>query len=159
MVGRGHRGRSIVCQFKIDTFFAHWHDETEQFVNFHHYTLRPHVFLSTSHLRTLYIENHRPDKLFTYMYIMASTVKITLESTVILLICHFVALFVLKQKRVGIWLQNQMYKYLVTWTSRSPPCVPSRTTATAPSGLRIVQMSGQFSWLRHWADSPLYAAT
>ena len=114
MVGRGHRGRSIVCQFKIDTFFAHWHDETEQFVNFHHYTLRPHVFLSTSHLRTLYIENHRPDKLFTYMYIMASTVKITLESTVVLLICHFVALFVLKQKRVGIWLQNQMYKYLVT---------------------------------------------
>ena len=102
MVGRGHRGRSIVCQFKIDTFFAHWHDDTEQFVNFHHYTLRPHVFLSTSHLRTLYIENHRPDKLFTYMYIMASTVKIT----VVLLICHFVALFVLKQKILGFWLPN-----------------------------------------------------
>ena len=34
-----------------------------------------HVFLSTLHLRTLYIENHGPVKLFTYMYIVASTVK------------------------------------------------------------------------------------
>jgi len=57
--------------------FAPLHDDTEQFVKFHHYMLGPHVILSTSHLRTLYIENHGPVKLFTYMYmyIMASTVK------------------------------------------------------------------------------------
>ena len=62
----------------------------------HDYYASLHVFLSTSHLRTLYIENHGPAKLITYMYIMASTVKCTLESTVIWLICHFVAWFVLK---------------------------------------------------------------
>ena len=32
----------FVCQFKIDMFFAPSHDDTEQFVKFHHYTLGPH---------------------------------------------------------------------------------------------------------------------
>ena len=30
---------SFVCQFKIDMFFAPSHNDTEQFVKFHHYTL------------------------------------------------------------------------------------------------------------------------
>ena len=33
---------SFVCQLKIDMFFAPSHDDTEQFVKFHHYTLGPH---------------------------------------------------------------------------------------------------------------------
>jgi len=33
---------SFVCQFKIDMFFAPSHEDTEQFVKFHHYTLGLH---------------------------------------------------------------------------------------------------------------------
>ena len=33
---------SFVCQFIIDMLFAPSHDDTEQFVIFHHYTLGPH---------------------------------------------------------------------------------------------------------------------
>ena len=72
---------------------------------------RLHVFLSSSHLHTLYVENHGPIKLFTYIYIMTSTIK--------------------------CMLPNQMYKQLVT-----------RTTETAPHGLRIAQKSRLFSWSR-----------
>ena len=76
---------SIACEFKIDMFLAPWYDDTEQFVKFHHYTFGSpeSMGLSTLHLRTLYIENHGPVKLLTYMYIMVSTVKNTLESTVV----------------------------------------------------------------------------
>ena len=49
-------------------------------------------------------------------------------------------------KKIGFWLPNQNYWYLVTRTSGSPP-----------SGLRIAQMSGQFSW--SLSDCPLNAAT
>ena len=51
---------------------------------------------STSHVRTLYIENHGPIKLFTYIYIMTSTIK--------------------------CMLPNQMYKQLVTLTTATGPC-------------------------------------
>jgi len=33
---------SVDLLFKMDMFFAPSHDDTEQFVKFHHYTLGPH---------------------------------------------------------------------------------------------------------------------
>ena len=89
---------SFVCQYIIDMLFAPSHDDNEQFVKFHHYTLGSHV---TSlewvtcyplHFTLVYIV-YRESRIrqvvyHTYMYIMASTVKCTLELTVIWLICH-----------------------------------------------------------------------
>ena len=73
------------------------------------------------------MENHGPVKLFTYMYIIASTVKCTLESTVVWLICHFVALFVLKIKKIRVLVAKP--ELLISchqneWQSAA--CFPSR---------------------------------
>ena len=90
------------------------------------------VFLSTSHLRTLYIENHRPVKLFTYMYIMGCSVQCTWES-----FDWFVTLF--SNKKDEVWLPNQVYKWLLTEWAAVRRVVPPQTIATAPRGLRIAQ--------------------
>ena len=146
---------SFVCQFKIDMFFAPSQDDTQQFVKFHHNTLGPHVThqtglhvcLSTSHLRTLYIENHGPIKLFTVMYIMASTVKCTLESTVVdLSLCYIICSQI---KKVRVLVAKPELLISCHTNHRVPP-------ATAPRVLRIAQVSRQFCWSQHWADCPAH---
>ena len=109
---------SFVCQFIIDMFFARWHWAVCQVSSLHAWAACNSLDWVTCyplHFTLAYIENHGPVKLFTYMYIITSTVW---------LICHFVALFVLKLKRLGFWLPKQNYWYLVTRTSGSPPCFP-----------------------------------
>ena len=98
-------------------------------------------FLSISHLCILRIMD--PSSCILTCTCMASTVKRAL--TVVWWICRFFALFS-QMKKIRVWVANPDVQIACYPNElQSAACFPKPTTVTAPCGLRITQMSGQFS--------------
>ena len=98
-----------------------------------HFTLAYIVYQESRTGQVVYIHVH---------YGVHSEMYIGIDSRLIVTLLHY--LFSNK-KRLGFWLPNQNYWYLVTRTSGSPSCFPPTDRRDSTRGLRIAQMSGQFS--------------
>ena len=108
---------SFVCQFIIDMLFAPLHDDTEQFVKFHHYTLGSHVTslewvtcypLHFTLVYIVYRESRTRQVVYIHVhYGVHGEMYIGIDSRLIdLSLCCMICSQI---KKIRVWLPNQNY--------------------------------------------------